>query len=53
MKSAFAFCFLKIMQIKFAAYFTENNIIHIYKIQQLLFFLDVNQSFFFFKMHFL
>lgn len=49
MKSAFAFCFLKIMQIKFAAYFTENNIIHIYKIQQLLFFLDVNQSFFFSK----
>lgn len=29
MKSAFALCFLKIMQIKFSAYFTENNMMHI------------------------
>lgn len=29
MKSAFALCFLKIMQIKFSAYFTENNMTHI------------------------
>lgn len=29
MKSAFALCFLKIMQIKFSAYFTENNMMRI------------------------
>lgn len=52
MKSAFALCFLKIMQIKFSAYFTENNMMHIQDTTVIIL-PWCKSTFLFFKMHLL
>lgn len=52
MKSAFALCFLKIMQIKFSAYFTEHNMMHIQDTTVIIL-PWCKSTFLFFKMHFL
>lgn len=52
MKSAFTLCFLKIMQIKFSAYFTENNMMHIQDTTVIIL-PWCKSTFLFFKMHLL
>lgn len=52
MKSAFTLCFLKIMQIKFSAYFTENNMMHIQDTTVIIL-PWCKSTFLFFKMRFL